>query len=81
MTFKKRQQINTTCTICSNEVDMVIKNNGWIESDEKMKKKQRNEYSLATVCNSQGKKFSTKENNKIWCYKFCEIKIDAVKAA
>lgn len=27
MTFKKRQQINTTCTICSNEVEMVIKNN------------------------------------------------------
>ena len=59
MTFKKRQQINTTCTICSNEVEMVIKNNVWIESDEKRKKKQRNEYSLATVCNSQGKRTHT----------------------
>ena len=26
MTFKKRQNVSTTCTICSNEVEMVIKN-------------------------------------------------------
>lgn len=53
MTFKKRQQINTTCTICSNEVEMVIKNNVWIYVRWK-KKKNRNEYSLATVYNPQG---------------------------
>lgn len=53
MTFKKRQQINTTCTICSNEVEMVIKNDIWYS--QMIKAKQRSEYSLATVYNLQGK--------------------------
>lgn len=58
MTFKKRQQINTTCTICSNEVEMVIKNNVWIYVRWK-KEKKRNEYSLATVYNPQWKLIHT----------------------
>lgn len=49
MTFKKRQQINTTCTICSNEVEMVLKNKCLNAHLMKNILKKENEKPLATA--------------------------------
>lgn len=64
MTFKKRQQINTTCTICSNEVEMVLKNKCLNAHLMKNTLKKENEKALTTAYNPQEQKQRRKKKKK-----------------
>ena len=64
MKYKKRQQINTTCTICSNEVEMVLKNKCLNAHLMKNTLKKENEKALTTAYNPQEQKQRRKKKKK-----------------